>query len=75
MGIAPSNYQIVKTGGPEQLITPSFTNMTMNVAKNEAKKSGLNLEVLGKVANVVEQFPGPGTKVHSTQSIYVQCTR
>jgi penicillin-binding protein 2B len=53
------------------LTVPDFTNQALGMAKEMAKESGVQVEVLGKGTEVLEQFPKAGTKIGVSQRIYL----
>ncbi|OCT17102.1 peptidoglycan glycosyltransferase [Paenibacillus pectinilyticus] len=71
MGVPSSKKPKTVTKSANQLDVPNFMDATSASAKGTAKDAGLALEMFGKGDKVVDQFPKPGTKILSTQHIYV----
>ncbi|WP_063870747.1 penicillin-binding transpeptidase domain-containing protein [Paenibacillus sp. Root444D2] len=71
MGVASNKQTKMVPKEANKLTVPNFTDVTAESAKATAKESGLSLEVFGKGAKVVDQFPKAGTEILSTQRIYV----
>ncbi|SDM90428.1 penicillin-binding protein 2B [Paenibacillus sp. yr247] len=71
MGVASNKQTRMVAKEANKLTVPNFADVTAENAKAKAKESGLSLEVFGKGAKVVDQFPKAGTEILSTQRIYV----
>jgi stage V sporulation protein D (sporulation-specific penicillin-binding protein) len=73
LGIAPdSDGKKQEKNKDDQAVSyvevPDFTNLTKEQAEDLAKKTKLNLQVLGNDAKVTNQWPAPGSKVVSGSS-------
>ncbi|MDQ0900150.1 MULTISPECIES: penicillin-binding transpeptidase domain-containing protein [unclassified Paenibacillus] len=71
MGVASNKQTKMVAKEANKLKVPNFADVTAESAKATAKEIGLSLEVFGKGAKVVDQFPKAGTEILSTQRIYV----
>jgi penicillin-binding protein 2B len=72
MGI-PSDKQLTQPAAANsaKVTVPDFSNLTLEVAKDNAAKLVLTLETLGTGTNVIEQYPKAGTQVGLSQRIYI----
>jgi penicillin-binding protein 2B len=71
MGVASNKQTKMVAKEANKLKVPNFADVTAESAKATAKEIGLSLEVFGKGAKVMDQFPKAGTEILSTQRIYV----
>ncbi|MEW9698102.1 penicillin-binding transpeptidase domain-containing protein [Paenibacillus sp. SI8] len=71
MGVASTKQTKAPTPEANKLTVPNFVGNTAEAAKETAKESGLKLDVFGKGAEAVDQFPKAGAEILATQRIYV----
>ncbi|EFM12813.1 Peptidoglycan glycosyltransferase [Paenibacillus curdlanolyticus YK9] len=76
MGVKPQfpdgvSQEAVEAGKSPTMSMPDYSGMNLANAKSKLDKSGLQYEVAGKGATVLQQIPSPGTVISLSQRVYL----
>ncbi|MWC27448.1 penicillin-binding transpeptidase domain-containing protein [Paenibacillus sp. MMS18-CY102] len=76
MGVKPQypdgvSEEAVAAGKSPTMTMPDYSGMNLANAKSKLDKNGLQYEVAGKGATVLQQIPSPGTVISLSQRVYL----